>query len=179
VIYSEIIKMDSKQFVVKSIKTHIILNAKIFKLIKYKIYYNQVLIFYKDSMNNKIYQRFITRDYFDNKCGTPRFLCTFLLGYKKILAYRETREMSYRYLRRYFPEDLKELTIHEITKELFKNQIDIISIKSSEFKDFDNTFQIITIETDAELESRDLLLLEKQIKEKLNLYHKGIILELL
>ena len=56
VIYSTETKMDSKQFVVKSNKTHIILNAKIIKLIKYKVFYNQVLIFYKDT-NKKIYQR--------------------------------------------------------------------------------------------------------------------------
>ena len=114
VIYSTVPKMDSKQFVVKSNKTHIILNAKIIKLIKYKV-------FYKDT-NKKIYQRYITRDYFNNKCGTPRFLCTFLLHYKKILAYTELRMLSYRYLRRYFPEDLKDTIINDITKELFKRE---------------------------------------------------------
>lgn len=177
-IYSTTPKMDSKQFIVKSDKTHIILNAKIIKIIKYKIYYNQVLIFYKDT-NKKIYQRYITRDFFNNKCGTPRFLCTFLLHYKKILAYRELRILSHRYLRRYFPEDLKDTIINDITKELFKRNLDILHINSSEFKDFDKTFEIITIETDSELEITDLLSVEKQIKEKLNLYHKNIILELI
>lgn len=177
-IYSTTPKMDSKQFIVKSDKTHIILNAKIIKLIKYKVFYNQVLIFYKDT-NKKIYQRYITRDFFNNKCGTPRFLCTFLLHYKKILAYRELRILSHRYLRRYFPEDLKDTIINDITKELFKRNIDILHINSSEFKDFDKTFEIITITTDTELEITDLLSLEKQIKEKLNLYHKNIILELI
>lgn len=177
-IYSTTPKMDSKQFIVKSDKTHIILNAKIIKLIKYKVFYNQVLIFYKDT-NKKIYQRYITRDFFNNKCGTPRFLCTFLLHYKKILAYRELRILSHRYLRRYFPEDLKDTIINDITKELFKRNLDILHINSSEFKDFDKTFEIITIETDLELEITDLLSLEKQIKEKLNLYHKNIILELI
>ena len=176
-IYSTTSKMDSKQFIIKSDKTHIILNAKIIKLIKYKIYYNQVLIFYKD--RNKIYQRYITSDYFNNKCGTPRFLCTFLLDYKKILAYRELRILSHRYLRRYFPEDLKDTIINDITKELFRKQIDILNINSSKFKDFDRTFEIITIETDSELEITDLLSLEKQIKEKLDLYNKNIILELI
>ena len=177
-IYSTETKMDSKQFIVKSDKTHIILNAKIIKLIKYKVFYNQVLIFYKD-INKKIYQRYITRDFFNNKCGTPRFLCTFLLHYKKILAYRELRILSHRYLRRYFPEDLKDTIINDITKELFKRNIDILHINSSEFKDFDKTFEIITITTDSELEITDLLSLEKQIKEKLNLYHTNIILELI
>ena len=176
-IYSTTLKMDSKQFIVKSDKTHIILNAKIIKLIKYKVFYNQVLIFYKD--RNKIYQRYITKDFFNNKCGTPRFLCTFLLDYKKILAYRELRMISFRYLRRYFPEDLKETIINDITKELFRKQIDILHINSSEFKDFDRTFEIITITTDSELEITDLLSLEKQIKEKLDLYNKDIILEFL
>ena len=177
-IYSTETKMDSKQFIVKSDKTHIILKCKIIKIIKYKVYYNQVLIFYKDT-NKKIYQRYITRDYFNNKCGTPRFLCTFLLDYKKILAYRELRILSHRYLRRYFPEDLKDTIINDITKELFKRNLDILHINSSEFKDFDKTFEIITITTDSELEITDLLSLEKQIKEKLNLYHKNIILELI
>ena len=177
-IYSTETKMDSKQFIVKSDKTHIILKYKIIKLIKYKIYYNQVLIFYKDT-NKKIYQRYITRDYFNNKCGTPVFLCTFLLHYKKILAYRELRMLSYRYLRRYFPEDLKDTIINDITKELFRKQIDILNINSSEFKDFDKTFEILTITTDSELEITDLLSLEKQIKEKLDLYNKNIILELI
>ena len=103
-IYSETSKMNSKQFIVKSNKTHIILNAKIVKIIKYKIYYNKVLVFYR--YKSKIYQKFITRDYFNEKCGTPRYLCNFLLDYKKILAYRELRELSHRYLRIYFPEDL-------------------------------------------------------------------------
>ena len=177
-IYSKAPKMDSKQFIVKSDKTHIILNAKIIKIIKFKVYYNQVLIFYKDT-NKKIYQRYITKDFFNNKCGTPRFLCTFLLDYKKILAYRELRMISFRYLRRYFPEDLKETIINDITKELFRKQIDILHINSSEFKDFDRTFEIITITTDSELEITDLLSLEKQIKEKLDLYNKDIILEFL
>ena len=177
-IYSTETKMDSKQFIVKSDKTHIILKYKIIKIIKYKVYYNQVLIFYKDT-NKKIYQRYITRDYFNNKCGTPKFLCTFLLHYKKILAYRELRILSHRYLRRYFPEDLKDTIINDITKELFKRNLDILHINSSEFKDFDKTFEILTIETDSELEITDLLSLEKQIKEKLDLYNKNIILELL
>ena len=118
-IYSTTPKMDSKQFIVKSDKTHIILNAKIIKLIKYKVFYNQVLIFYKD-INKKIYQRYITRDFFNNKCGTPRFLCTFLLHYKKILAYRELRILSHRYLRRHFPEDLKDTIINDIQKNYLK-----------------------------------------------------------
>ena len=176
-IYSTETKMDSKQFIVKSDKTHIILKYKIIKIIKYKVYYNKILIFYKDT-NKKIYQRYITRDYFNNKCGTPKFLCTFLLHYKKILAYRELRILSHRYLRRYFPEDLKDTIINDITKELFKRNLDILHINSSEFKDFDRTFEIITIETDSELEITDLLSLEKQIKEKLDLYNKNIILEL-
>lgn len=70
-IYSEIPKMDSKQFVIKSNKTHIILNDNIIKIIKYKIYYNKIPIFYKDKLDKKIYQRFITTDYFNEKCGTP------------------------------------------------------------------------------------------------------------
>ena len=177
-IYSTTPKMDSKQFIVKSDKTHIILNDKIIKLIKYKVFYNQVLIFYKDT-NKKIYQRYITRDYFNNKCGTPRYLCSFLLDYKKILAYTELRMLSYRYLRRYFPEDLKDTIINDITKELFKRDLDILHINSSKFKDFDKTFEILTITTDSELEITDLLSLEKQIKEKLDLYNKNIILELL
>ena len=63
-IYSEIPKMDSKQFVIKSNKTHIILNASIIKIIKYKIYYNKIPMFYKNKHDKKIYQRFITTDYF-------------------------------------------------------------------------------------------------------------------
>ena len=87
--------------------------------------------------------------------------------------------LSYRYLRRYFPEDLKDTIINDITKELFKRDLDILHINSSKFKDFDKTFEILTITTDSELEITDLLSLEKQIKEKLDLYNKNIILELL
>jgi hypothetical protein len=175
-IYSEVLKMDSKQFVIKSNKTHIILNAKIVKIIKYKIYYNRVLVFYK--LNNKIYQRFITMDYFNNKCGTPRFLCTFILHYKPILAYRELRKLSYRYLRIHFPVDLKETLIHNITKELFRKQLDIVQINVEEFNDFDKSFQIISVETDSELESAELLQIEKHISDKLKLYSKNIILQI-
>lgn len=101
-IYSKETKMDSKGFIIKSFKTHIILNAKFVKIIKYKLYYQQVLIFYKDPMNKKIYQRYITRDYFDNKSGTPRELCLFILGYKKILAYKHLRELSSRYMMMFY-----------------------------------------------------------------------------
>lgn len=103
-IYSETPKMDSKQFIVKSNKTHIILSARFIKIIKYKIYYNKVLVFYR--YNSKIYQKFITGDYFNEKCCTPRYLCSFILKYKPILAYTDLRCLSSRYLKRYYPEDL-------------------------------------------------------------------------
>ena len=103
-IYSETLKYDSKQFIVKSNKTHIILSARFIKIIKYKIYYNKVLVFYR--YNSKIYQKFITGDYFNEKCGTPRYLCSFILKYKPILAYTDLRCLSSRYLKRYYPEDL-------------------------------------------------------------------------
>lgn len=98
-IYSRETKMDPKGFIVKSFKTHIILNARFVKIIKYKVFYQQILIFYKDPVNKKIYQRYVTRNYFDEKSGTPRELCTFIVQYKNILAYRRLREISTRYLR--------------------------------------------------------------------------------
>lgn len=91
--------MDPKGFIIKSFKTHIILNSRFIKIIKYKVFYQQVLIFYKDPVNKKIYQRYVTRNYFDAKSGTPRELCEFIHGYKNILAYRRLREISRRYLR--------------------------------------------------------------------------------
>ena len=98
--YLEIIKKDPKGFVIKSPRTHITLNARIYKLIKYKEYFQQVHIFYKE--NGKVYQRYISKYYFDERSGTPKEIFEFILNYKKILAYRYLRKLGERYLRRFY-----------------------------------------------------------------------------
>lgn len=98
--YSEIIKKDSKGFVVKSTNERILLFGRLIKIIKYKEYFEQVLIFYK--LNNKVHQRYVSKDYFKEKAGSNSKMLKFISDYRNILLFRYQKEVSKRYFRRYF-----------------------------------------------------------------------------
>lgn len=106
-IYSIDIKKDPKGFIIKSFKSHIFLNGKIYKLIKYKEYLNNVHIFYK--RNNKVYQIYISRDFFNNWSAHPSIIFKKILAKSNMLLYRYYKKVAKRYFKRYYPEEYKNL----------------------------------------------------------------------
>ena len=98
-IYSKEIKKDPKGFVIKSTNQRILLNGKLIKIIKYKEYFGQVLVFYKQK--GKIYQKYFAKDYFKERVGSNIEMTRFILQYKNILLLRKVKELSRRYLKRY------------------------------------------------------------------------------
>ncbi|SKB73900.1 hypothetical protein [Malaciobacter marinus] len=73
-----------------------------------------------------------------------------------------------------------EITIdNQIAAEINTYGYNIENIEESSFKDFDKEFKVYTVELKEEIEDyTSLLKTEKAIKEKLNLFSKGIMLEL-
>ncbi len=73
-----------------------------------------------------------------------------------------------------------EITIdNQIANEINSYGYNVINIDESKFQDFDKEFKIFTVEISEEVEDYDKLLqIEKTIKEKLNLFSKGIMLEM-
>lgn len=77
-------------------------------------------------------------------------------------------------------KDLEITVDNQIASEIMDLGYSITNIEQSLFQDFDGDFKIFTVELKDEIEDYNkLLLVEKSIKEKLNLYSKGIILELI
>ena len=77
-------------------------------------------------------------------------------------------------------KDLEITVDNQIASEIIGLGYSITNIEQSLFQDFDGDFKIFTVELKDEIEDYNkLLLIEKSIKEKLNLYSKGIILELI
>ena len=76
-------------------------------------------------------------------------------------------------------KDLEITMDNQIANEITDLGYSITNIEQSLFQDFDGDYKIFTVELEDEIEDYDeLLVVEKSIKEKLNLYSKGIILEL-
>lgn len=76
-------------------------------------------------------------------------------------------------------KDLKITIDNQIANEINAYGYGITNIEESMFEDFDKEFKIYTVELKNEIEDYDKLLqIEKTIKEKLNLYSKGIMLEI-
>jgi hypothetical protein len=76
-------------------------------------------------------------------------------------------------------EDLEITIDNQIANEVNAYGYNVASIEESEFQDFDKKFKIFTVEISQEIEDYDKLLqVEKSIKEKLNLFSKDIMLEL-
>ena len=98
-IYSEITKKDPKGFIIKSTNQRILLFGRLIKIIKYKEYFGQVHIFYKEK--NKIYQKYVSKDYFKEKAGSNLELIRYVLELNNMLWVRRLKQISRRYLIRY------------------------------------------------------------------------------
>lgn len=92
-------KKDPKGFVIQSYNTHLIYNGEIYKIIKYKKFRVNALVFFK--RNGKIYQRLSYKFHY----GSVREIFNYTLR-NNILLYREINKTALRYLRRYYPQDL-------------------------------------------------------------------------
>ena len=96
-IYSKDIKKNAKGFIIKSTRTHLLLNGRIIKLIKYKTLEDKTHFFFKKEGN--IHQMYIHNAFFEKHSGSPRELLFKILNYKKILLLRRLRNVAERYFR--------------------------------------------------------------------------------
>lgn len=78
-----------------------------------------------------------------------------------------------------FSTTVQRMILEKVTNEINAYGYGITNIEESMFEDFDKEFKIYTVELKNEIEDYDKLFqIEKTIKEKLNLYSKGIMLEI-
>lgn len=94
---------DPKGFIIKSQKTHILYNGNIYKLIKFKKYFNGSEVTYTCffKINGKLFQRTVREKFI----GIPLEIFKYTLN-KRILAFSNINKIAIRYMNRYFPEML-------------------------------------------------------------------------
>lgn len=101
-------KRNSKGYYTESSRTRIFVNGNLEKLVKFRrvatMRGGMVEYFYG---NIKYIPSSSSEEYFYRMSGSNLSLCLYLHnGVKRILAYKHARKIAYRYLRRFYPEEL-------------------------------------------------------------------------
>lgn len=101
-------KKEADGFYTESTRNRIFLNGNLEKLVKFRrvatMRGGMIEYFYG---NIKYIPSSCSEEYFYRMSGSNLSLCLYLHnGVKRILAYKHARKIAYRYLRRFYPEEL-------------------------------------------------------------------------